>query len=244
MQIKNLKVNKDGNPILKGLNAEFESGKIHIIMGPNGSGKSTLSNTIAGHPDCDVIEGHIFYKNNDLLQEKIEDRALNGIYLSPQYPPVIEGLSHAAFFKEILNIRNQAKNLEPVDDFQFLKILRDKATEYQFDPKTYPKQSFNSGFSGGEKKRNEILQISLLEPDFVILDEIDSGLDIESMKNIASFILNYKTLERTILVITHYPQFAELIEADYVHILKNGQLVHSGDKSLIQNVVNNGFGEF
>lgn len=244
MEIKNLNVSKSNTPILKDLNAHFESGKIHIIMGTNGSGKSTLSNTIAGHPDCTVTGGEIVLDNKQLLDLEVHERAIAGVYLSPQYPPVIEGLSHAALLKESLNVRKAANNEERIDDFQFLKLLRAKAEEYQFDPKLYPKQSLNSGFSGGEKKRNEILQISILNPNFVILDEIDSGLDIEAMKRIAGFIKNYITPEKTVIVITHYTQFAHLVEGDVVHIMKNGNIVARGNKELLNQIDQNGFGVF
>lgn len=244
MKIINLNVEKSETPILKNLNVEFEKGKIHILMGQNGSGKSTLSNSIAGHPDCHITSGEIIFKNNNIIPLEVHEKAIEGIYLSPQYPPVIEGLSHAALLKESLNVRKSANNEEPVDDFQFLKILREKAIEYQFDPKTYPRQSLNSGFSGGEKKRNEILQISLLEPQFIILDEIDSGLDIESMKRIALFIKDYIREDRTILVITHYTQFAQLVNADLIHIMKNGSIVKTGGQDILNEIETNGFGVF
>lgn len=244
MKVNNLTVKKGGKDILKNLDAEFAPGQIHIIMGPNGSGKSTLSYSIAGHPDCEIISGDIQYHEQDILQQEVHERAIAGIYLAPQYPPAIPGLSHAALLKESINVRRQAQGLDPMDEFELLKLLRTKAHEYQFDSKGYPRQSFNEGFSGGEKKRNEILQISLLNPDFVILDEIDSGLDIEAMKRIASFIKNYINEQRTVIVITHYPQFAELIEAQKVHVLKNGQVVHSGDKSLVHDISEHGFGRF
>lgn len=244
MKINNLNVSKQGTPILKNLSIDFEKGKIHIIMGSNGSGKSTLSNTIVGHPDCEINSGSITYNNTELINKEIHEIALEGIYLATQYPPVIEGLSHAALLKESLNVRKKHANEEPLDDFQFLKLLREKAVEYNFDPKNYPKNSLNSGFSGGEKKRNEILQISILNPDFIILDEIDSGLDIEAMKKIAEFITEYINPERTIIVITHYPTFAEIIKADYIHVIKNGSFVKTGDYSILKEIETNGFGDF
>jgi Fe-S cluster assembly ATP-binding protein len=244
MKINNLNVEKSGTPILKNLNAQFEAGLIHIIMGANGSGKSTLSNTIAGHPDCVVTSGEIMYDNHDLIPMEVHERAIEGIYLSPQYPPVIEGLSHAALLKESLNVRKEARGEEAVDDFQFLKALRLIAEKYNFDPKLYPKQSLNSGFSGGEKKRNEILQIDLLSPNFIILDEIDSGLDIEAMKSIAQFIKQYITPERTILVITHYTQFAQLVGGDKIHVMKNGSIVTTGSNDILTEIETNGFGVF
>lgn len=244
MKIEQLQVRKNDNIILDNLDVLFQPGKLHVIMGPNGSGKSTLSNTIAGHPDYLITQGSILFDDNNIINQSIEDRALMGIYLAPQYPPVIEGLSHASFLKEAINIRLRHQKKEALDDFQFLKTLRNKAQQYGFDPKIYPKQSFNSGFSGGEKKRNEILQISLLEPQFLILDEIDSGLDIESMKKIAQFLVDYKKDYRTIVVITHYPQFAQLLFPDFVHILKDKKIIHSGGSNTIHTVLKNGFGDF
>lgn len=243
MKINQLTVEKSGKTILSNMSVNFEEGKTHVVMGPNGSGKSTLFYTIAGHPDCTVINGHIEYKGKDILAMPIHQRNLNGLYLSVQYPPQIEGLSNASFLKESLNAKLKFHHKEPVDDFQFLKLIKELSKKYSF-PSTYFKQSLNVGFSGGEKKRNEILQIDLLQPDFIMLDEIDSGLDIEMMKVISSYIKSYSAGEKTSLVVTHYPQFATLLEPDYVHILKNGKIVKTGSKDLIEQVEKNGFGDF
>lgn len=243
MKINNLKVAKSNKVILDNFNAEFESGKIHIIMGQNGSGKTTMSYTIAGHPDCEVLDGNIEYNNLSLLDLDIYERSINGVFLAPQYPSVIEGLSHAAFLKEAINIRRNHFNLEALDEFEFLKLLKEKAKQFNFDPKEYIRHSLNSGYSGGEKKRNEILQIALLEPKFIILDEIDSGLDIEAMKLIADFINSYLSPDVTILAITHYPHFAKLLDAEKTHIIKQGKIVKSGDISLVDYIEKNGFGE-
>lgn len=247
MKISNLNVNKHNTHILKNLNVDFIEGKTHIIMGPNGSGKSTLTQAITGHPDIEITSGSIIYHDQEFINMSIEDRALDGLYLAPQYPPSIEGLSHAAFLKEALNVRLDKAGLEPVDDFQFLKKIDKAAKQFNFEHRQYAKTSLNSGFSGGEKKRNEMLQISILNPSFVILDEIDSGLDIEAMSMIAEFInyyQNQKNDSRTTLVITHYPQFAELLNPDFVHILKNGTIVKTGDLSLVKQIVDEGFGGF
>ena len=244
MKITNLNVKKGDKHILKDFNVSFEENKIHILMGQNGCGKSTLVNTIAGHPDCEILSGQVIFNQDNLLNFEVHERALRGIYLSPQYPPVIEGLSHATLLKESLNAKLAFNKQEAVDSFQFLKTLRKSAENFSFDSKNYPKQSFNSGFSGGEKKRNEVLQIDLLQPKFVFMDEIDSGLDIEAMRTIAEFIKNYKKSGHTLVVITHYPNFAELIEADYFHVMKEGKISQTGGKEILQQVIANGFKEF
>lgn len=240
MKINNLQVTKNQSMILKNISIEFSKGQIHTIMGKNGCGKTTLSYTIAGHPDCKVEKGEIFYKNQNIFDLTIEERSLNGIFLAPQYPSVIDGLSHAMFLKEAINTKRKFLNLEEYDEFEFLKILKEKAELFHFQSKDYIRHSLNFGFSGGEKKRNEILQISLLEPDFIILDEIDSGLDIDSMKNIADFLKSYITPERTILVISHNPQFIQLLHSNSIYIMENGQFVEHGDKKIIDLVLTKG----
>ncbi len=246
MKIKNLTVEKSSKIILEQLNIEFEPGKIHIVMGPNGSGKSTLSNAIVGHPDCIVQNGSIEYKNKEILELKVYERSHEGVFLAPQYPSVIEGVSHAAFLKEALNTKREKNNQEYLDEFDFLTLLKSEAKKFNFDPKVYIKNSLNFGYSGGEKKRNEILQISLLKPDFIILDEIDSGLDIEAMSYIAKFLNNYmvENPNTTIVSITHYPNFAKLLNFSKVHVLKHGKFVFTGDSTTIDTIENNGFGGF
>lgn len=244
MKIENLTVSKSNKIILNSLNASFEPGIIHAIMGPNGSGKTTLSYTVAGHPDCEVSEGNIVYNNESLLDMEVHERSILGIHLAPQYPSVIEGLSHAAFLKEAINIRRNNQNLDSLDEFEFLKLLKKTAQDFNFDPKEYIRHSLNSGYSGGEKKRNEILQISLLKPKFIILDEIDSGLDIEAMKNIAQFINKYIQPNVTILAITHYPDFARLLNAQKVHIIKGGKIVKTDGIEIVKQIEDNGFGDF
>lgn len=244
MKISNLNVKKGDKQILKDLSIVFEENKIHVLMGHNGCGKSTLVNTIAGHPDCNVLSGEVIFNNEEILNLAVHERALRGIYLSPQYPPVIEGLSHAALLKESLNSKLDYNKEEQLDGFQFLKLVRASAEKFSFDSKNYPKQSFNSGFSGGEKKRNEVLQIDLLKPKLVFMDEIDSGLDIEAMKTIAEFIKDYKKSGHTLIVITHYPSFAELIEADYFHVMKDGKISQTGGAEILNKVISTGFKEF
>lgn len=242
IKIENLHVEKSGHKILKGINLLVDNG-IHVIMGANGSGKSTLSYAISGHPDCEITEGRILLNNQDITDKEAHERSIDGIYLAPQYPPAIEGLSHAALLKEAINIRREAQGLEAIDEFDFLKTLREKAAEYSFNPKTYIRQSFNSGFSGGEKKRNEMLQISLLKPSFIILDELDSGLDLEAT---ATIVKHIKELAKTtpILMITHYPHIVDVVQANHVHIMKDGLIIKSGDASLAKEIQENGFSSF
>ncbi len=243
MKINNLNVQKGSKQIIKGLNLNLEPG-INILMGPNGCGKTTLSYTIAGHPDCNVLSGEVHYQEQNILEQDIQERSLNGIYLAPQYPSVIEGLSHAALMKEAINIRQLRNNQEELDEFDFLTLLKNKATQFNFNPKDYVRNSLNYGYSGGEKKRNEMLQISLLNPSFIILDEIDSGLDIEAMKYIANFINEYALNNNvTFLIITHYPNFAKLLNVSKVYVMKDGNISKTGNIDLVSTVETEGFGE-
>ena len=221
---------------------------IHIFL-TNSNEQETFAKLLQLLPSYGFKNFVISQNTNKKFQLPIgvyffQERSLNGIYLAPQYPVVIEGLSHAAVLKESINIKRKFLNLNEIDEFDFLKLLKQKAQEYKFDPKDYIRHSFNSGYSGGEKKRNEMLQISLLNPDFIILDEIDSGLDIEMMDFIAQKIKEHQNQNKTILLITHYPDFANLINPDFVHILKNGSILTTGDKYLLEKIHQNGFGDF
>ena len=245
MKISNLIVNKADKNILDDVNVDFKEGHIHVIMGPNGGGKSTLLSTIAGAEDCNVTSGNITYRNKNIFELEIHERALDGIHLSVQYPPVIEGLSNSVFLQEAINVRNKHNGKPSVDAYKLYKAVNLLAKKYSFPPEYY-KNNFNVGLSGGEKKRNEILQIDMLQPDFIMLDEIDSGLDIEMMQFISSFLKDYvhKNEHKTAVIITHYPQFAELLAPEFVHILKDKKIVKTGDKTLIEEVKNNGFSNF
>lgn len=243
MKIKSLTVQKGNKEILNKLTIDLEPG-INILMGPNGCGKTTLSYTIAGHPDCNVLDGEILYKEVNILEQEIQERSLMGVYLAPQYPSVIEGLSHASLMKEALNIRQLRNNKEELDEFDFLTLLKTKASNFNFNPKDYVRNSLNYGYSGGEKKRNEMLQISLLNPGFIILDEIDSGLDIEAMKYIATFINEYSEKNNaTFLIITHYPNFAKLLNVSKVYVMRDGKISKTGNIDLVSVVEQEGFGE-
>lgn len=242
MKITNLHVNKSGKKILKGVDIDITQG-IHVLMGPNGCGKTTLAYSITGHKDCQVTEGSINYKGQNILNDEVYKRAIDGIYLAPQYPPVIDGLSPASLLKEAINIRRENEGLDALDEFEFLKELRKESHNFGFDPKTYIRQSLNNGFSGGEKKRNEMLQIKLLNPNFIILDEIDSGLDIEAMHKFSEIIKKMGET-KTILLVTHYPIFAKLVNAQNVHIMKDGQIITSGNIQLTDEIETNGFSNF
>lgn len=242
MKIKNLTVKKAEKEVLKNVSLEIIPNTINVIMGTNGCGKTTLSNTVVGNPDCEVLSGEISYNNLNLIDMEPFEIALNGVYLSPQNPVEINGLSHAAFLKHAMNAKRKFQGLDEIDEFEFLKTLREKAKEFNFNPKEYIKHSFNVGYSGGEKKRNEMLQISLLQPDFIILDEVDSGLDLDMMKKIKNFLLEYKNQNKTILMVTHNPKFIEDMPIDKVFLMKNGEIKKEGGKDLIEYVEKNGFG--
>ncbi len=244
MKINNLTVRKSDKIIINDLSIHFEQGKIHAIMGPNGCGKTTLSNSIVNHPDCIIESGAIEFKGKILNQLDVDLIALEGVYLAPQYPIVINGLSHAAFLKEAINAKNKHNNQNPIDEFEFIKKLKSKAQEFGFNSKDYVKHSLNFGYSGGEKKKNEMIQISMLSPEFIILDEIDSGLDVEAIKKVVEFIKSYMNSNITILAITHHSSFAKSLNADLVHIMKSGKVVKTGDLSLVDLVEQNGFGGF
>lgn len=242
MEIKNLTVKKAEKEVLKNINLIIQPNTINVIMGTNGCGKTTLSNTIVGNPDCEILSGEISYKKLNLVNMEPFEIALNGIYLSPQNPVEINGLSNAAFLKYAINAKRKFLEQEEVDEFEFLKTLRQKAKEFYFDPKEYIKHSVNVGYSGGEKKRNEMLQISLLQPDFIILDEVDSGLDVDMMKKIKVFIMEYKKQNKTILMVTHNPKFIEDLSVDKVFLMKDGVIKQEGGSELVSYVEKNGFG--
>jgi len=243
MKIKNLTVKKAEKEVLKNINLELTDNTISVIMGANGCGKTTLANTIVGNPDCIVVSGEIVFGGMDLLKMETFEIALNGVYLSPQNPIEINGLSNAAFLKHAVNAKRKFLGQDEVDEFEFLKLLKEKAKEFYFEPKDYIRHSFNVGYSGGEKKRNEMLQISLLQPKLIILDEVDSGLDLDMFKKVKKFLLEYKENGGTILMVTHNPKFIENIGVDKVFLMKDGSVKKEGDSKLIDYVANHGFGD-
>jgi Fe-S cluster assembly ATP-binding protein len=231
LSVKNLTANVDGNPILKGVNLEIKAGEVHAIMGRNGSGKSTFSKVLAGHPDYEVTGGEVFYKGENLLAKEPEERASAGIFLAFQYPLEIPGVSNLDFLRVAYNAKRKHQGLEEIDAFDFEDLVSEKLDIVQMNP-SFLERSLNEGFSGGEKKRNEILQMALLEPSLAILDEIDSGLDIDALKIVANGVNQLMTPENAFLVITHYQRLLDYIQPDYVHVMYDGRIVKSGSKEL------------
>ena len=231
LKIKNLHAGIDGKAILKGINLTIQPGELHAIMGRNGSGKSTLANVITGRDNYEVIKGSILFNNIDLLGMSPEDRALSGIFMSFQYPVVIPGVNNTYFLRAALNAKLKHQGLKEINAADFLRLIREKLNLIQMDEK-YLNRGVNDGFSGGEKKHNEILQMLTLEPALSILDETDSGLDIDALKIIANGVNNFRNNDRSFLAITHYPRLLEYMKPDFIHVLIDGEFVKSGDASL------------
>ena len=239
LTIKELKANIDNKEILKGLNLEIKPGEVHAIMGPNGSGKSTLSNVLSGKKGY-TVTGEIKYFNENLLDLEIEERAHKGIFLAFQYPLEIPGVNTNIFLKTSLNAIKKAKGEKELDAIEFLKLVKKKAGELKFDEKILSRQ-LNVGFSGGEKKKNEILQMSILNPKLSILDETDSGLDIDALKIVSEGVNALRSKESSFLIITHYQRLLEYIKPDFVHVLINGQIVKSGGSELALELEKKGY---
>jgi Fe-S cluster assembly ATP-binding protein len=231
LSVRNLTASVDGTPILKGVNLEIKAGEIHAIMGRNGSGKSTFSKIISGHPSYEVTGGEVIYKGKDLLEEEPDVRAKMGIFLAFQYPLEIAGVSNLDFLRVAYNARQKYLGIEELDAFDFEDLVEQKLEIVQMNP-SFLGRSLNEGFSGGEKKRNEILQMALLEPTLGILDEIDSGLDIDALKIVANGVNQLRNAENAFLLITHYQRLLDYIEPDFVHVMYDGSIVMSGDKEL------------
>ena len=239
LQIKDLKAKIDNKEILKGLNLEIKPGEVHAIMGPNGSGKSTLSNVLSGKKGY-KISGDVNYLNENLLDLEIEERAHKGIFLAFQYPLEIPGVNTNIFLKTSLNAIKKAKKEKELDAIEFLKLVKQKAAELKFDEKILGRQ-LNVGFSGGEKKKNEILQMSILNPKLSILDETDSGLDIDALKIVSEGVNALRSKESSFLIITHYQRLLDYIKPDFVHVLINGQIVKSGGSELALELESKGY---
>jgi Fe-S cluster assembly ATP-binding protein len=241
LTIKNLQVNVNGTEILHGINLEVNAGEVHAIMGPNGSGKSTLAQVLAGRETYAVTEGEVIYEGKNLLQMLPEDRAREGIFLAFQYPVEIPGISNTYFLRAALNTIRKHRGLEELDAMDFLALIREKMNLLGMD-ESLMNRPVNEGFSGGEKKRNEIFQMAVLEPKLAVLDETDSGLDIDALKVVASGVNSLRSPDRSIIVVTHYQRLLDYVVPDFVHVLYNGRIVRSGGKGLALELEQKGYG--
>ena len=231
LEIDNLHCKIDGKSILKGVNLKIKKGEIHAIMGPNGSGKSTLANVISGHEDYEVTKGTIYFDNKEINELGVDERAHEGIFMSFQYPVEIPGVTVTNFIKTAINETRKSQGLDDMSSNEMLKKIREKANLLDMDS-NFLSRSLNEGFSGGEKKRNEIFQMAMLEPKLAILDETDSGLDIDALKIVANGVNKLKSKDNAVLVITHYQRLLDHIVPDFVHVLFDGKIVKSGGKEL------------
>lgn len=242
LKIEDLHVAVEGTPILKGISLDIGAGEVHAIMGPNGSGKSTLSYVLAGREGYEVTKGSVTYQGKDLLQMSPEQRAVEGVFLGFQYPVAIPGVSNIYFLKAAINAIRKHRGQDPLDAIDFMKLAKEKAAMVEL-PEELTKRAVNVGFSGGEKKRNEIFQMAMLEPSFAVLDETDSGLDIDALKVVAKGVNDLRSSERALLVITHYQRLLDYIVPDVVHVLIDGRIVRSGDKDLAKKLEKEGYSE-
>ncbi|MGR3277727.1 Fe-S cluster assembly ATPase SufC [Acaryochloris marina NIES-2412] len=240
LSVRNLTADVDGTPILKGLNLEIKAGEIHAIMGPNGSGKSTFSKVLAGHPAYTVTGGEVIYKGQNLLELEPEERSRSGVFLAFQYPLEIPGVSNLDFLRVSFNSKRQHEGLEELDAFDFDDLVRERLDVVKMDP-VFLDRSVNEGFSGGEKKRNEILQMALLEPTLAILDETDSGLDIDALKIVANGVNQLAKPDNATLMITHYQRLLDYIVPDFVHVMAAGKILTTGGKELAQELEAKGY---
>ncbi|MGF1759382.1 Fe-S cluster assembly ATPase SufC [Photobacterium sagamiensis] len=243
LHISNLHVSVDDNSILKGLNLEVKAGEVHAIMGPNGSGKSTLANVLAGNQSYIVTSGEVQFKGKDLLSLAVDERACEGLFLAFQYPTEIPGVSNIQFLKTAVNSKRKYHQLDELDTIDFLQQVKAKVAQVGMD-ESLLYRAVNEGFSGGEKKHNEILQLLVLEPSLAILDETDSGLDIDALKLVAEGVNSFRNKERAIIVVTHYQRLLNFIQPDFVHIMMDGNLVRTGGPELALMLEEKGYGDW
>jgi Fe-S cluster assembly ATP-binding protein len=242
LEIKNLHANVAGNEILKGIDLKVEAGQVHAIMGPNGSGKSTLAQVISGHAAYEVTQGEILFDGKDLLELEPEERACEGIFMAFQYPVEIPGVRNSHFLKSAINARRKYRGEKEIDAMEFLSLVKDKMGLLDID-KAFIDRPVNEGFSGGEKKRNEILQMAMLDPKLAVLDETDSGLDIDALKIVANGVNALRSPERAVIVVTHYQRLLNYIVPDVVHVLVDGRVVKSGGKELALELEDKGYAD-
>jgi len=240
LSIKNLHASIEGTPILRGINLEVKPGEVHAIMGPNGSGKSTLASVLAGREEYEVTEGEVIFKGKNLLELSPEDRAREGVFLAFQYPVEIPGVSSTNFLRTAVNQVREYRGLEALDAVKFLSIMKEKMKLVEIDQKLLSR-SLNEGFSGGEKKRNEIFQMAMLEPTLSILDETDSGLDIDALRIVSNGVNQLRSPDKATIVVTHYQRLLDYIIPDFVHVLYNGRIVKSGTKELAMELEEKGY---
>ena len=241
LNIRNLKVSAEGKEILRGVDLHVVAGEVHAIMGPNGSGKSTLARVLAGHPEYAVTGGEVSYEGRDLLEMDPDERAREGLFMAFQYPVEIAGVNNAYFLKAALNAKRKHHGQPELDAMEFMQLVKEKASLLEIDQSMLGR-AVNEGFSGGEKKRNEIFQMALLEPKLAILDETDSGLDIDALKIVAAGVNAMRSPNRAIVVVTHYQRLLDYIVPDRVHVLSGGRIVKSGDKELALELEKRGYG--
>ena len=241
LDIKNLQVNVEGKQILKGINLHVNAGEVHAIMGPNGSGKSTLARALSGHPEYEVTGGTVTFEGKDLLDLDPDERAREGVFMAFQYPVEIAGVNNAYFLKAALNAKRKHQGQPELDAMEFMQLIKSKSSLLEID-QSMLSRAVNEGFSGGEKKRNEIFQMALLEPTLAILDETDSGLDIDALKLVATGVNAMRGPGRAIIVVTHYQRLLDYIVPDYVHVLSGGRIVKSGGKELALELEKKGYG--
>jgi Fe-S cluster assembly ATP-binding protein len=241
LEIRNLHVSAEDKEILKGLDLEVSQGEIHALMGPNGSGKSTLANAIMGHPGLEITDGEISYDGEDILEANPDDRARSGLFMAFQYPVAIPGVTVAKYLRTVINARRDARGEEPIGLKEF-RVLAEEAMELTDIPREFSSRYLNDGFSGGEKKRMEVLQLALLRPKLAVLDETDSGLDIDALQTVANGVNKYAGPDMGILIITHYQRILHLVKPDFVHVMYAGRIVKQGGPELVEQLEERGYG--
>ena len=240
LDIKNLNVSVENKQILKDLSLKVGSGEVHAIMGPNGSGKSTIAHTLAGNPNYEVISGNLDFNDENLLDMDPSERSLSGLFMAFQYPIELPGVTNASYLKQIVNIHRKHRGEKPIEAGDFLKLLKEKSARLNISMDMHSR-FVNAGFSGGEKKKNEVLQLDLLNPNLVIMDETDSGLDVDALKSTSEAVNQLRSSNRSFIIITHYLRLLEYIEPDFVHVFQDGSIIESGDKSLANRIDKQGY---